>query len=134
MRSGCGPRRRRAVNSGRRHGNVLRRTKALRGTVTREVRAVVVGGILLLERREVTKVRLHSGDVGLVLGVREFRNRNRGENTDDYDNDQKLNKSKTLFITQHFITASTNIWVSTNCLVDDQFRGAATRISRRRRM
>src|ERR1700693_1155627 len=101
MRSSRGPCGRRADNCGRRHGNVLRRREALRGTVTREVRAVVVRGILLFIRREVTKVRLHRGDVRLVLRIRKLRDRNRGKNADDYDDDQKLDKSKTLFIPQH---------------------------------
>src|ERR1700737_371318 len=99
MRSRRGPCWRRASDCSRRHGNVLRRRKALRGTVTREVRAVVVGGILLFIRREVTKVRLHRGDIRLVLRVRKLRNRNRGKNTDDDDNDQKFNECKTLFVT-----------------------------------
>src|ERR1700674_1320137 len=98
MRSGRGPCGRRADNRGRRGGNVLRRREALGGTVTREVRAVVVGSILLFIRSEVTKVRLHRGDIRLVLRVRKLRNRNRGKNADDDDNDQKLNKCETLFV------------------------------------
>src|ERR1700694_2144657 len=98
MRSEGRPSRRRASDCGRRHGNVLRRIETLRNTVTREIRAVVVGGILLFIRREVTKVRLHRGHIGLVLRVRKLRNRNRGKNTDDHDNDQTLNKCKTLFV------------------------------------
>src|ERR1700686_4945568 len=94
MRSCRGPGLWWAGNCGRRHGNVRRRREALGRTVTREVRAVVVGGILLFIRREVTKVRLHRGDIRLVLRVRKLRNRNRGKNADDDDNDQQLNKSK----------------------------------------
>src|ERR1700682_2891163 len=81
--------------------HVLRRRKALRRTVAREVPAVVVGRILLFIRREVTKVRLHRCDIRLVLRVRKLRNRDRGKNADDDDNDQKLNKCKTLFVA-HF--------------------------------
>src|SRR2546423_15628286 len=95
MRSGRGPRRRRSIDCGRRHGNVLRRREALSRTVTREVRTVVVGGILLFIRSEVTKVRLHRGDVRLVLRIRELRNRYRGRNADVEDDDQKFNKRKT---------------------------------------
>src|ERR1700693_5904072 len=100
MRSSGGPCGRRADNCGRRHGNVLRRVETLGRTVTREVRAVVVSGILLFIRSEVTKVRLHSGDVRLVLRVRELRNRYRGKNADDDDDDQKLNECKTLLVDQ----------------------------------
>src|SRR2546423_3512783 len=110
MRSGRGPRRRRAVDCRRRHGNVLRRREALSRTVTREVRAVVVSRVLLLERREVTKVGLHRGDVRLVLRIRELRNRYRGKNADDDDDDQKLNKCKTLFVARHFIAPESGCW------------------------
>src|ERR1700716_1803357 len=98
MRSSRCPCGRRADNGGRPDGNVLGRGEALSRTVTREVRAVVVGGKLLFIRREVAKVRLHRGDVRLVLRIRKLRNRNRGKNADDDDNDQKFNKSKTLFV------------------------------------
>src|SRR5450759_1662645 len=102
MRRGRGPSGRRASDCGRSNGDVLRGIKTLDHTITREVRAVVVGGKLLFIRSEVTKVRLHRGDVRLVLRIRELRNRNRGKNADDDDYDQKLNKSKTLFVARHF--------------------------------
>src|ERR1700686_410975 len=98
MRSCRGPGLWWAGNCGRRHGNVRRRREALGRTVTREVRAVVVGGILLFIRREVTKVRLHRGDIRLVLRVRKLRDRDRGKNADDDDDDQKLDKGESLFI------------------------------------
>src|SRR6267378_2738912 len=102
MRSSRGPRRWRADKRSRQHGNVLRGRKALGRTVTREVRAVVVSGILLFIRREVTKVRLHRGDIRLVLRIRKLRNRDRGKNANDDDYDQKFNKCKTLFVARHF--------------------------------
>src|SRR4030088_1080970 len=102
MSRGRGPSGRRADNCGRRHRNVLPPGETPGRTVTREVRAVVVGGILLFICREVTKVRLHRGDIRLVLRVRKLRNRNRGKNADDDDHDQKLNKSKTLLVARHF--------------------------------
>src|ERR1700674_5213640 len=109
MHSGCGPSGRRASDCGRSDGDVLRGIETLGHTTAREVRAVVVSGILLFIRSEVTKVRLHRGDVRLVLRVRELRNRNRGKNADDDDHDQKLNKSKTLFVA-HLWTP--NKWIS----------------------
>src|ERR1700737_3259300 len=104
MRSSCGPRRWRASNCSRRHGHRRRGRKTLSRTVAREVRAVVVSGILLFIRSEVTKVGLHRGDIRLVLRVRELRNRNRGKNADDDDHDQKLNQGKPLFVAQHVRT------------------------------
>src|ERR1700674_2027186 len=102
MRSRCGPCGRRAINCGRRHCNVLRGIEALNNAVAREVCTVVVGGILLFIRSEVTKVGLHRGDVRLVLRVRKLRNRDRGKNADDDDHDQKLNECKTLFVAHLF--------------------------------
>src|SRR5204862_5383185 len=88
----------------------LRRRETLkrRGTSGRasEVRAVVVGGVLLFVGRQVAKVRLHRSDVRLVLRVGELRNRDRGKNTDDNDHDQKLDKSKTLLAANHIVSLS----------------------------
>src|ERR1700687_3035449 len=101
MRCSPGPRWRRTHESYCDDRYVLRRREALkrrhvrRGS--REIRAVVVGGILLFIRREVTKIRLHRGDIRLVLRIRKLRNCDRGKNADDDDNDQKLDKCKTLF-------------------------------------
>src|SRR5207248_10025930 len=64
-------------------------------------RTVVVCSVLLFVGGDVAKVRLHRGDVRLVLGVGELRNRNRGKNADDDDYDQKLNEGKTLFVADH---------------------------------
>src|SRR6185312_815198 len=63
-----------------------------------EVGTTVVGGILLFVGREVTQVRLHLSHVSLVLRIGKLRNRNRGKNADDHDDDKKLDKSETLFI------------------------------------
>src|SRR5437660_1239043 len=95
-----GPTRAGQIRNGDRY--VLRRAEALqrsRGSRdTTEIRTTVVGSVLLFVGRHVAKVRLHRGDVRLVLGIRELRNRDRGKNADDDDHDQKLNKGKTLFV------------------------------------
>src|ERR1700682_1622314 len=110
MRSSRGPCGRRAGNCSRRNGDARRRAEALGRTVAREIRAVVVSGILLFIRSEVTKVGLHRGDVRLVLRIRKLRNRNRGKNADDDDHDQKFNKCKTLFVAEHFIAPEAVGW------------------------
>src|SRR5437660_3465642 len=83
-------------------GDVLRRAEALErrrgGRSSGEVGTTVVGGVLLFVGRHVAKVRLHRGDVRLVLRICELRNRDRGKNADDDDYDQKLNKGKTPFV------------------------------------
>src|SRR2546430_13421570 len=100
MRSGRAPRRRRAGNVGHYDGHVLRGAEALKrrrgGRGATEMRATVVSSVLLFVGRHVAKVRLHRGDVRLVLGVGELRNRNRGKNADDDDYDQKLDQRETL--------------------------------------
>src|SRR5438045_4869475 len=102
MRSGRAPRRGRAGNCRDDDGHVLRwaealeRSRSRRGS--REVGTTVVGSVLLFVGRHVAKVRLHRGDVRLVLGIGELRNRNRGKNADDHDYDQKFNECKTLSV------------------------------------
>src|ERR1700693_3947263 len=115
MRCSRGPRWRRTH---KRYGDdryVLRRREALKWHQVRrgarEVHAVVVGGILLFIRSEVTKVRLHRGDVRLVLRIRKLRNRYRGKNADDDDNDQKLNKGKTLSVAHMDQTSTRKRWI-----------------------
>ena len=55
----------------------------------------------LFGRHEVTKIRLHRGDVRLRLGVRELRNRDRGKNTDDHDDDQELDEREAFAELKH---------------------------------
>src|SRR5438552_12741684 len=102
MSCGRAPRRGRTRNRSYNDGHVLRRAKALKrsrgGRGSREVSTTVVGSVLLFVGRHVAKVRLHRGDVRLVFCISELRNRDRGKNADDDDNDQKLNKGKTLFV------------------------------------
>src|SRR5688500_5755365 len=65
------------------------------GRTTRgEIRARVIGGITLLCGHEVTKVALHGREVRLLLRVRELRDRDRGQNADDHDDDQELDQGK----------------------------------------
>src|SRR5436305_12220403 len=102
MRSGRAPRRGRASNVGHYDSHVLRRAEALKrrrgGRGATEIRATVVSSVLLFVGRHVAKVGLHRGDVRLVLGVGELRNRDRGKNGYDDDYDQKLNEGETLFV------------------------------------
>src|SRR5450756_3167126 len=63
-----------------------------------EVGATVVGSVLLFVGREVTEVGFHLCDISLVLRICKVRNRDRGKNADDHDDDEKLNKCKTLFV------------------------------------
>ena len=45
-----------------------------------------------LGRHEIPEIRLHRGRVGLRLGVRELRDRDRGEDADDHDDDQQFDE------------------------------------------
>src|SRR5688500_19896601 len=74
--------------------------------VAREVRAGAVRGIALFVRGQVAKVSLHRCEVGLLLRVRELRDRDRGENADDDDDDQKLDQRETLFVADHSVSLS----------------------------
>src|SRR5436853_643433 len=47
---------------------------------------------------QVAQIRLHRGEIRLFLRVRELRNRDRGQNTDDHDDDQKLDQCETLAV------------------------------------
>src|SRR5437870_1044146 len=102
MNRSAGPGLRGSRSSSDRNGYVLRRAEALErrrgGRGSREVSTTVVGSVLLFVGRHVAKVRLHRGDVRLVLRICELRNRDRGKNADDDDHDQKLNEGKTLFV------------------------------------
>src|SRR5688500_19351355 len=69
--------------------------------VAREVRAGAVRGIALFVRGQVAKVSLHRCEVGLLLRVRELRDRDRGKNADDDDDDQKLDQRETLLVAYH---------------------------------
>src|SRR5438445_11628502 len=102
MNGSAGPGLRGSRSGSDRNGYVLRRAEALErrrgGRGSREVGTTVVGGVLLFVGRHVAKVRLHRGDIRLVLRICELRNRNRGKNTNDHDNDQKLDQCKALQI------------------------------------
>src|SRR5690349_500853 len=78
-----------------RHADARRRLElhALRG-----IRRVGsrVGEVRLFSRDQVAQIRLHGGDVRLRLRVGELRDGDRGKNTDDHDDDQKLDKGETL--------------------------------------
>src|SRR5436305_10770395 len=108
MGGGGAPRRGRTSNCRHDDGYVLRGAETLErsrsGRGSREVGTTVVGSVLLFVGRHVAKVRLHRGDVRLILGVSELRNRNRGKNADNHDYDQKLNERKALFIACHYIS------------------------------
>src|SRR5215208_5152274 len=60
------------------------------------VEARVVSEVRLLGRDEVAEVRLHRGDVRLLLRVRELRDRDRGKNAEDHDDNQELEQRETL--------------------------------------
>src|SRR5437868_6773767 len=102
MNRGAGPALRGTRSGGGSNGYVLRGAEALEGRRHRrsasEVRAVVVGGVLLFVGREVAKVRLHRSDISLVFGIGKLRDRNRGKNADDDDYDQKLDQGEALLI------------------------------------
>src|SRR5437016_9323886 len=102
MNRSAGPGLRGSRSGSDRNGYVLRRAEALErrrgGRSSGEVGTTVVGGILLFVGRHVAKVRLHRGDIRLVLCICELGNRDRGKNADDDDHDQKLNEGKTLFV------------------------------------
>src|SRR5205823_12182515 len=57
-----------------------------------------VGEEGLLGLHEVTKVRLHRGDVGLPLLIGELRDRDGGQDADNHHHDQQLNERKTLAV------------------------------------
>src|SRR4051794_16015152 len=105
VRSRRAPRLRRASHYCSRDRHVLRRREAVQRRRTRrgtgEVRTVVVGSVLLFVGRQVAKVRLHRGDISLVLRICKLRNRDRGKDADDDDHDQKLNEGKALFVILH---------------------------------
>src|ERR1035437_4550818 len=67
----------------------------------RRVVAVVVREVGFLRGDEIAEVRLHRGDVRLLLRVGELRNRDRGENADDDDDDQQLDQGETLLVGHH---------------------------------
>src|SRR5439155_17843249 len=79
-------------------GLAERRFARRRGTGRRTRVLDRVREIGLFGRDQVAKVGLHRGDVRLLLGVRELRNRDRGQNTDDHDHDQQLNQRETLAV------------------------------------
>src|SRR4029079_19427207 len=62
----------------------------------------------LLGRHQVAQIRLHGGDVRLRLRVGELRDRDRGKNTDDHDDDQKLDEGETA-------TGRANFWSWLTC-------------------
>ena len=71
------------------------RVRALELQVRHDARVLrAVGEIRLFSRHEVAEVRLHRGDVGLLLRVRELRNRDRGKNADDDHDDQKFDEGE----------------------------------------
>ena len=98
----CGPAGGRTSNRSERNRHVLRRGEALRRTVAREVRTRTVCGVALFVGRAVAKVSLHRCEISLLLRVGELRNRDRGKNADNHDNDQKLDQRETLFALCHF--------------------------------
>src|SRR5438552_16037940 len=102
MNRSAGPGLRGSRSGSDRNGYVLRRAEALQwrggSRGSREVSTTVVGSVLLFVGRHVAKVRLHRGNVRLVLRICELRNRDRGKNADDDDHDQKLNEGKTPFV------------------------------------
>src|SRR5215208_5018192 len=61
------------------------------------------GEVGLLRGHEVAQVRLHRGHVGLLLRVRELRDRDRRENADDHDHDQQLDQRETLARVLHHL-------------------------------
>src|SRR5437660_8169578 len=105
MNRSAGPGLRGSRSGSDRNGYVLRRAEALErrrgGRGSREVGTTVVGGVLLFVGRHVAKVRLHRGDIRLVLRICELRNRDRGKNTNDHDNDQERKNVKTLATSSH---------------------------------
>src|SRR5437016_14362600 len=116
MSGGRAPRWGRTRNGRNRNGHVLRRRETLnrrrRGRGSREVRATVVGSVLLFVGRHVAKVRLHRGDVRLVLRICELGNRDRGKNADDDDDDQKLDQRKTFLAAHLKLLKPKNGWAS----------------------
>src|SRR5438034_426859 len=66
----------------------------------RRGRAVLdrVGEVRLFGGHQVPKVRLHRGDVRLRLRVGELRDRDGGQDADDYHHNQQLNECETLAV------------------------------------
>src|SRR5437762_13015442 len=102
MGGGGAPRRGRTSNCRHDDGYVLRGAETLErsrsGRGSREVGTTVVGSVLLFVGRHVAKVRLHRGEIRLLLGVRELRDRDRGKNADDGAHDQQLNEGTAFFV------------------------------------
>src|SRR5438105_15283400 len=116
MNRSAGPGLRGSRSSSDRNGYVLRRAEALErrrgGRGSREVSTTVVGSVLLFVGRHVAKVRLHRGDVRLVLRICELGNRDRGKNADDDDDDQKLDQRKTFLAAHLKLLKLKNGWAS----------------------
>src|SRR3989454_8513318 len=62
-----------------------------------------VGEVGLFGRHEVPQVRLHRGQIRLLLRIRELRNRDRGQDADDHDHDQKLDQCKALTVHLNYL-------------------------------
>src|SRR5438105_7190137 len=109
MNRSAGPGLRGSRSGSDRNGYVLRRAEALErrrgGRSSGEVRATIVGGVLLFVGRHVAKVRLHRGDIRLVLRICKLRNRDRGKNADDDDHDQKLDEGEAFLVAHHVSTS-----------------------------
>ena len=86
----------------RRETNARRRRELhVRGVNRRRILAAV-GEERFFSGDEVTKIRDHRGLVRLALRVRELRNRDRGQNADDHDDDEQFDEGKALSEFQHF--------------------------------
>src|SRR6478752_5906771 len=83
-----------SIDGDLRHADTRRRLElhTLRG-----VRRILgrIREVRLFSRDQVAQIRLHGGDVRLRLRVGELRDRDRGKNTDDHDDDQKLDEGET---------------------------------------
>src|SRR5438445_9445117 len=94
MNRSAGPGLRGSRSGSDRNGYVLRRAEALErrrgGRSSGEVGTTVVGGVLLFVGRHVAKVRLHRGNVRLVLRICELRNRKDRKSTDLNYSDAKI--------------------------------------------
>src|SRR2546430_5341155 len=55
-------------------------------------------GILPVSGVQASDIAIYRGDVRLLLGVRELRDRDGGKNADDHHHDQKLNERETLAV------------------------------------
>jgi len=98
--------RRRPVAGARRDGRQAnaRRGRELhvRGIDRRRVLAAVREE-RLFSGDEVAKIRDHRGLVRLALRVRELRDRDRGQDADDHDDDEQFNEGKTLSQVHHLV-------------------------------